>query len=145
MFEPLIRFRITIARPALMKRRMAATATMGKLLYKVYRAFSYGLSPLLYLHLRWRVLRGLEHPLRWPERLGSPSHPRPPGPLLWFHAVSLGSHSFSITVPFRIIHLHFQLLTEKLRIKPKFVPEIGGVFIGSRIEYRLIVYFVVCS
>ncbi|XP_022143949.1 probable 3-deoxy-D-manno-octulosonic acid transferase, mitochondrial isoform X2 [Momordica charantia] len=73
-----------------MKRRMAATATKGKLLYKVYRAFSYGLSPLLYLHLRWRVLRGLEHPLRWPERLGSPSHPRPPGPLLWFHAVSLG-------------------------------------------------------
>lgn len=71
-------------------------ATKGKLIYKVYRALSYGLSPLLYLHLRWRVLRGLEHPFRWPERLGRPSHARPPGPLLWFHAVSLGSFSNTI-------------------------------------------------
>ncbi|XP_008462526.2 probable 3-deoxy-D-manno-octulosonic acid transferase, mitochondrial isoform X1 [Cucumis melo] len=73
-------------------------ATKGKLIYKVYRALSYGLSPLLYLHLRWRVLRGLEHPSRWPERLGRPSHARPPGPLLWFHAVSLGEGLATIPV-----------------------------------------------
>ncbi|XP_010243383.1 PREDICTED: probable 3-deoxy-D-manno-octulosonic acid transferase, mitochondrial isoform X1 [Nelumbo nucifera] len=70
----------------------------GKLVYMVYRAVSYGLSPLLYLHLQWRRLRGLEHPLRWRERFGRPSLPRPPGPLLWFHAVSLGEGMAAIPV-----------------------------------------------
>ncbi|KAL5545957.1 hypothetical protein UlMin_005644 [Ulmus minor] len=73
-------------------------ATKGKLLYGIYRALSYGLSPWLYLHLRWRKHLGLEHPLRWPERLGSASLPRPPGPLLWFHAVSLGEGVAAIPV-----------------------------------------------
>ncbi|XP_058108872.1 probable 3-deoxy-D-manno-octulosonic acid transferase, mitochondrial isoform X2 [Magnolia sinica] len=62
----------------------------GRVAYFLYRAASRGLSPFLFFHLQWRKLRGLEHPLRWPERLGHPSSPRPPGPLLWFHAVSLG-------------------------------------------------------
>ncbi|KAF3441738.1 hypothetical protein FNV43_RR15653 [Rhamnella rubrinervis] len=73
-------------------------ATKGKLVYKIYRALSYGLSPFLYLHLRWRKHRGLEHPLRWPERLGRASLPRPPGPLIWFHAVSLGEGVTAIPV-----------------------------------------------
>ncbi|KAK9123997.1 hypothetical protein Sjap_013599 [Stephania japonica] len=62
----------------------------GKWAYMAYRAVTYSLSPFLYLHLQWRRLKGLEHPLRWPERLARPSLPRPPGPLLYFHAVSLG-------------------------------------------------------
>ncbi|CAI9267986.1 unnamed protein product [Lactuca saligna] len=62
----------------------------GEMVYMIYRAITYGLSPLINLHLRWRKFRGLEHPLRWPERLGRPSLPRPPGSLIWFHAVSLG-------------------------------------------------------
>ncbi|XP_057471806.1 probable 3-deoxy-D-manno-octulosonic acid transferase, mitochondrial isoform X2 [Actinidia eriantha] len=70
----------------------------GKLVYMAYRGLSHGLSPLMYLHLQWRKLRGLEHPLRWPERLGRPSLPRPPGPLLWFHAVSLGEGMAAIPV-----------------------------------------------
>ncbi|KAA8518637.1 hypothetical protein F0562_016111 [Nyssa sinensis] len=70
----------------------------GKLAYMVYRALTYGLSPLLYLHLRWRKLRGLEHPHRWRERMGRPSLPRPPGPLIWFHAVSLGEGMAAIPV-----------------------------------------------
>uniref|UniRef100_A0A3Q7IMV7 Pyruvate kinase n=1 Tax=Solanum lycopersicum TaxID=4081 RepID=A0A3Q7IMV7_SOLLC len=65
----------------------------GELIYKIYRALTYGLSPLIQLHLRWRKFRGLEHPLRWRERLGVPSLSRPPGPLFWFHAVSLGNSS----------------------------------------------------
>ncbi|CAI0469460.1 unnamed protein product, partial [Linum tenue] len=48
-------------------------------------------TPLLQLHLRWRVFRGREHPAQWHERIGRPSLPRPPGPLVWFHAVSLGT------------------------------------------------------
>ncbi|KAI9122082.1 hypothetical protein K1719_006771 [Acacia pycnantha] len=70
----------------------------GLLLYKLYRALSYGVSPLVYLHLRWRRFRGLEHPHRWPERLGRPSRPRPPGPLIWFHAVSLGEGMAALPV-----------------------------------------------
>ncbi|KAJ0958549.1 putative transferase [Helianthus annuus] len=62
----------------------------GETVYMIYKALTYGLSPLIHLHLRWRKFRGLEHPLRWPERLGRPSHRRPPGSLIWFHAVSLG-------------------------------------------------------
>ncbi|KAJ4705105.1 putative 3-deoxy-d-manno-octulosonic-acid transferase [Melia azedarach] len=75
-----------------------AAAGKGKLIYNIYRALTTGLSPLVYLHLRWRKLRGLEHPHRWPERLGRPSIPRPPGPLLWFHAVSLGEGMAAIPV-----------------------------------------------
>ncbi|KAD5803113.1 hypothetical protein E3N88_14473 [Mikania micrantha] len=62
----------------------------GETVYMIYRAVTYSLSPLINLHLRWRKFRRLEHPLRWPERLGRPSLPRPPGLLIWFHAVSLG-------------------------------------------------------
>ncbi|KAE9590050.1 hypothetical protein Lal_00037777 [Lupinus albus] len=70
----------------------------GLVLYKIYRALSYGLSPLIHLHLRWRRFRRLEHPRRWPERLGHPSKSRFPGPLIWFHAVSLGEGMIAIPV-----------------------------------------------
>ncbi|XP_057428140.1 probable 3-deoxy-D-manno-octulosonic acid transferase, mitochondrial [Lotus japonicus] len=72
----------------------------GLVAYNVYRAISCGLSPLIRLHLRWRRFRGLEHPHRWPERLGHPSQPQPrrPGPLIWFHAVSLGEGMIALPV-----------------------------------------------
>ncbi|XP_060176980.1 probable 3-deoxy-D-manno-octulosonic acid transferase, mitochondrial isoform X1 [Lycium barbarum] len=70
----------------------------GEVIYKIYRALTYGLSPLIHLHLRWRKFRGLEHPLRWRERLGIPSQPRPRGTLFWFHAVSLGEGLCAIPV-----------------------------------------------
>ncbi|KAJ4980215.1 hypothetical protein NE237_010995 [Protea cynaroides] len=76
---------------------------MGKYVYMVYRTLSCGLSPLLYLHVQCRRLRGLEHPQRWRERLGRPSLPRPPGPLLWFHAVSLGEGMAAIPIIKRCI------------------------------------------
>ncbi|XP_061954528.1 probable 3-deoxy-D-manno-octulosonic acid transferase, mitochondrial isoform X3 [Populus nigra] len=77
---------------------MGVVARKGMLVYKIYRALSYVVSPLLQLHLRWRKIRGLEHPTRLPERLGRPSLTRPPGPLLWFHAVSLGEGMAAIPV-----------------------------------------------
>ncbi|KAJ0784681.1 putative transferase [Helianthus annuus] len=70
----------------------------GETVYMIYKALTYGLSPLIHLHLRWRKFRGLEHPIRWPERLGRPSHRRPPGSLIWFHAVSLGFTTFSYSI-----------------------------------------------
>nr|XP_010909882.1 probable 3-deoxy-D-manno-octulosonic acid transferase, mitochondrial isoform X1 [Elaeis guineensis] len=73
-------------------------AVRGKLAYGLYRVATLAGAPLIYLHLHWRRLRGLEHPSRWPERFGRPSLPRPPGPLLWFHAVSLGEGLAAIPV-----------------------------------------------
>ncbi|KAL8526235.1 hypothetical protein ACS0TY_015452 [Phlomoides rotata] len=70
----------------------------GKTLYKFYRAITYGISPLVRLHLRWRKFLGREHPVRWEERLGRPSAPRPTGRLIWFHAVSLGEGLAAIPV-----------------------------------------------
>lgn len=70
----------------------------GVIVYKIYRALSYGLSPLVRLHLWWRKLRGREHPSRWRERLGLPSACRPNGRLVWFHAVSLGEGLAAIPV-----------------------------------------------
>lgn len=48
------------------------------------------LTPLVPLLLRRRLRRGKEDPLRWREKLGQASAPRPPGRLVWLHAVGLG-------------------------------------------------------
>jgi hypothetical protein len=66
-----------------------AASRGGWALYELYRTTSRVAAPAVLL---WRRLQGLEHPTRWPERLGRPSaaRPRPGSPLVWFHAVSLG-------------------------------------------------------
>ncbi|WP_037301386.1 3-deoxy-D-manno-octulosonic acid transferase [Rubritepida flocculans] len=46
-------------------------------------------APLLRLHLRRRAARGKEEAARLPEREGHGAA-RPPGPLLWLHAASVG-------------------------------------------------------
>uniref|UniRef100_A0A1D1ZIX7 lipid IVA 3-deoxy-D-manno-octulosonic acid transferase n=1 Tax=Anthurium amnicola TaxID=1678845 RepID=A0A1D1ZIX7_9ARAE len=72
----------------------------GSAAFALYRAAMYAACPLVYLLVRWRRLRGLEHPVRWRERLGEPSSPRPPPgtPLIWFHAVSLGEGLAAVPV-----------------------------------------------
>ena len=40
--------------------------------------------------LGWRRRRGKEHPVRWREKLGKASLPRPDGPLAWLHGASVG-------------------------------------------------------
>ena len=40
--------------------------------------------------LRRRLARGKEDPARYTEKLGLPTAPRPPGRLVWLHAVGLG-------------------------------------------------------
>ncbi|CAN1352236.1 Probable 3-deoxy-D-manno-octulosonic acid transferase, mitochondrial [Linum perenne] len=81
-----------------------SAARNGLLYYKIYRALTSGLSPLVNLHLRWRLLRRREHPTRWRERLGQPSLTRPHGPLVWFHAVSLGEGMAAIPVVKECVH-----------------------------------------
>jgi 3-deoxy-D-manno-octulosonic-acid transferase len=56
----------------------------------VYRALTWLLPPLALLYLRRRQRRGKEVGPRLHERRGVASAARPPGPLLWVHAASVG-------------------------------------------------------
>jgi 3-deoxy-D-manno-octulosonic-acid transferase len=60
------------------------------MLPQLYRLASLPLPPLAVLYLKRRCRRGKEDPLRWRERRGIPGDDRPPGPLLWIHAASVG-------------------------------------------------------
>ena len=60
------------------------------MLLRLYRAATQLGGPLIEAELRRRVRRGKEDPVRLPERLGQASLPRPPGPLVWLHAASIG-------------------------------------------------------
>lgn len=55
-----------------------------------YRLVTDLAEPALRLYLRRRARRGKEDPARLDERLGRASQPRPPGPLAWLHAASVG-------------------------------------------------------
>jgi 3-deoxy-D-manno-octulosonic-acid transferase len=56
----------------------------------VYRALTSPLPPLVLLYLRHRRRRGKEDALRLHERRGLTRIARPPGPLIWIHAASVG-------------------------------------------------------
>lgn len=59
-------------------------------LVPVYRGLTVALGPAVRLYLAHRRRQGKEDALRFPEREGYPSRVRPPGPLLWIHAASIG-------------------------------------------------------
>ncbi|KAH9566084.1 hypothetical protein CY35_04G111700 [Sphagnum magellanicum] len=61
------------------------------------------ISPLFYLRLLSRRATGREQYLTWSVRCGYPSLSRPSGPLLWFHAVSIGEGMAAIPVICRCI------------------------------------------
>ncbi len=75
-------------------RKTAPKAAKGPrksgLLLSVYRGATRAARPAAMIILRRRAARGKEAPGRLPERLGYASAPRPDGPLLWFHAASVG-------------------------------------------------------
>ncbi len=56
----------------------------------LYRAAATALGPAILLYLLLRRARGKEDRARLAERLGRPGRPRPPGPLVWLHAASVG-------------------------------------------------------
>jgi 3-deoxy-D-manno-octulosonic-acid transferase len=60
---------------------------LSLVLYGVATALLEPLAPAL---LRARARRGKEDPARIGERLGHANHPRPAGPLVWLHGVSVG-------------------------------------------------------
>lgn len=60
------------------------------MIYTLYRRVTDLGGPLISLYLDGRRARGKEDPARFGERLGQPGKPRPPGPLVWIHAASVG-------------------------------------------------------
>jgi len=60
------------------------------MLLLLYRLLWLLLTPGALLLLLWRLLQCKEDLSRIQERLGWSTCPRPPGPLLWFHAASVG-------------------------------------------------------
>jgi 3-deoxy-D-manno-octulosonic-acid transferase len=61
--------------------------TLGLRIYAMVTRLA---APLAGAWLRRRAKRGKEDPIRWREKLGVPSAPRPSGRLVWLHGVSVG-------------------------------------------------------
>ena len=60
------------------------------MLLKIYKAMMRVSTPLLESYLQRREARGKEDPARAAERRGKPGRAREAGPLVWFHAASVG-------------------------------------------------------
>lgn len=56
----------------------------------LYRGLTAAATPLVIAYLNTRRRRGKEDSKRFAERLGNPGRARPPGPLVWMHAASIG-------------------------------------------------------
>ena len=69
---------------------VAAAVTGVTAALSLYRGLTAAGAPLVRAHLRRRAARGKEDPARLGERFGEASRPRPPGPLIWLHAASVG-------------------------------------------------------
>ncbi len=83
-----------VTRPATLAIAGAAAAPAAvprvPLSARLWRAAAAAAAPALRVMLRRRVARGREIAARLPERRGIDPTPRPPGPLLWVHAASVG-------------------------------------------------------
>ncbi|MEL6299018.1 MAG: glycosyltransferase N-terminal domain-containing protein [Pseudomonadota bacterium] len=85
---------------------------------KLYRALTALASPAVPLLLNRRERKGKEDPKRRPERLAQTTHHRPSGPLVWFHAASIGEANAIMPVIHEIARArpdHTMLLTTGTR------------------------------
>jgi 3-deoxy-D-manno-octulosonic-acid transferase len=69
----------------------------------LYRAAIPPLGPLVHLYLKRRLKRGKEDPVRFRERQGLPGKIRPPGPLVWIHAASVGEATAMLALIERLL------------------------------------------
>ena len=69
----------------------------------LYRALTVLAAPVVYLYLRRRVAHGKEDGPRFRERLGEASLARPPGPLVWLHAASVGESQSALALMARLV------------------------------------------
>lgn len=76
------------------------------LLLRLYLAFAAISGPFWRRVLKRRRAQGKEHPTRAKEKLGLYTLPRPAGPLIWFHAVSVGEAMALVTLINRLLAAH---------------------------------------
>lgn len=69
----------------------------------LYGALGRVATPVLAAHLRRRARAGKEDAARLGERFGVDDRPRPPGPLVWMHAASLGESLSVLPVIDRLV------------------------------------------
>ncbi len=83
------------------------------MLFSAYKSLTVILKPFIYLYLWKRRRDGKEHTVRWRERMGQASLPRPQGHVLWCHAASVGEaisvlpllHTYMAAFPERFVLL----------------------------------------
>lgn len=68
-----------------------------------YRTMTRPLAPVARAYLTQRRRRGKEHPTRFRERRGLPGAARPPGPLAWVHAASVGEATAMLALIERLL------------------------------------------
>ena len=76
------------------------------MLLRAYLALATISAPLWKVALKRRVKHGKEDPLRVQEKLGYFTIERPDGPLIWFHALSVGESLALLTLLKRLGELH---------------------------------------
>jgi 3-deoxy-D-manno-octulosonic-acid transferase len=69
----------------------------------LYRAATQPLGPPVHVYLKRRLKRGKEDPVRFRERQGAPGKVRPPGPLAWIHAASVGEATAMLALIERLL------------------------------------------
>ncbi|GGH21703.1 3-deoxy-D-manno-octulosonic-acid transferase [Cribrihabitans marinus] len=67
-------------------------------LYRLYCGLTAALGPLAWWTIRRKLVQAGVSPERRQERLGHPSLTRAPGPLIWFHAASVGESLSVLTL-----------------------------------------------
>jgi 3-deoxy-D-manno-octulosonic-acid transferase len=93
---------------------------------RLYSRITRWATPFAGAFLRWRLKRGKEDGARLSERRGIAGHSRPPGPLIWVHAASVGEI------------LSILSLVERIRARGIFVLLTTGTVTAAQIaEQRL--------
>src|SRR5229473_6561588 len=75
----------------------------------LYRTLTWPLEPLAIAYLRQRRQRGKEDAIRFRERQGVASAPRPCGSLIWIHAASVGEATTILRLIERLLELRLGL------------------------------------